>query len=490
MRRSTLGARLSSAVATVATLSAALLVVGAPPAAAEYKKGPGIGVALQPYKDPPREATEDWLGSYLVNGKQVWCVKFAFKEPDTNEVYQPSDVLKTKYGAALDPVHAADISYLLLRYADTKDTAESAALAHLLHQWTAAPRTPADLDPATNGFRTIAYNVPFHERALEEKLPGAMRTVAKLRADATANHGPWTPLLTKPTKPQVIGTPDTWPIEVRGAGGSGVGKVPVKVVLTDATSGGKTELTATTKDNGGPIALEVVPTGPKPSVSISLLAPADQPVVQHAVEDGTQSVVSTGGEKELKAAADTTAVTAPGQVAVAKVDEKTGQGIASVSLKVTGADKTTPAVDQDGKPLVGADGKPLVVVTGADGKATVPNLRTPQEVCVTEVAAPPGYEQSYDPNNPPSACGKLEPGKTVELRLVNKPNVPTVPQTIPAGDGPANAAAVLDAGGPSTGLLVALGALLLFAAGAGTALVRKGRGPIVVGRRMRKDWGH
>ncbi|RLK54505.1 SpaA isopeptide-forming pilin-related protein [Actinokineospora cianjurensis] len=490
MRRSTLGARLTSAVATVATLSAALLVVGASPAAADYQKGLGVGVAPQPYRGAPPTSTEDWLGSYVVGGKQVWCVKFAFKEPDTNEVYQPGDVLKTKYGDALSPTQAADISYLLLRYAETKDATEAAALAHLLHQWTAAPRSPADLNPATNGFRTIAYDIAFHDRELAQKAPAVVQAVGRLRADATANHGPWTTALTKPTKPQVIGTADTWTAEVRGAGGSGVGKVPVKVVLTDATSGGKTELTATTKDNGGPIALEVVPTGPKPSVSISLLAPADQPVVQHTVKDGTQSVVSTGGEKQLKAAADTTAVTAPGAVSVAKVDEKTGQGIASVSLKVTGADKTTPAVGQDGKPLVGADGKPLVVVTGADGKAAVPNLRTPQEVCVTEVAAPPGYEQSFDPAKPPSACGKLEPGKTLELRLVNKPNVPTVPQTIPAGDGPTNAAAVVDESGPSVGLLVALGALLLFAGGAGTALWRKGRGPVVVGRRMRKDWGH
>ncbi|GAA2970812.1 SpaA isopeptide-forming pilin-related protein [Actinokineospora diospyrosa] len=490
MRRSTFGVRLTSALATVATLSAALLVTGAAPAAAEYKKGLGIGVAPQPYKGASQEVVEDWLGSYIVNGKQVWCVKFAFKEPDTNEVYKSGDVLKTKYGADLDPVQAADISYLLLRYADTKDATEAAALAHLLHQWTAAPRTPADLDPATNGYRTIAYNIAYHEEALRAKDANVLTAVNRLKADATANHGPWTTTLTKPTKPQVIGTPDTWNIEVLGKGGSGVGKVPVKVTLVDATSGGKTELTATTKDNGGGIALEVVPTGPKPSVSISLLGPADQPVVQHAVKDGTQSVVSTGGEKEIKAAADTTAVTAPGSVAVAKVDEKTGKGIASVSLRVTGADKTTPAVDQDGKPLVGTDGKPLVVVTGADGTATVPNLRTPQEICVTETAAPPGYEQSFDAANPPSACGKVDAGKTLELKLANKPNVPTVPKTIPAGDTPAAAAAVLDDGGPSVGLLVALSALLLFAAGAGTALVRRGRGPVVVSRRMRKDWGH
>ncbi|WP_035305986.1 SpaA isopeptide-forming pilin-related protein [Actinokineospora inagensis] len=488
MRRTSLGARLASAVATVATLAAGLVVLGATPALAAYQKGLGVATAPQPYKDAPKTTTEDWLGSYVVNGKQVWCVKFAFKEPDTDEAYKPGDILKTKYGADLDPTAAANISYLLLRYANTTDLNEAAALAHLLHTWTASPRTPADLLPS-NGYRTVAYDVAFHDRELQ-RFPGVQAALTKLKADATANHGPWTTQLTKPAKPQLIGVSDKWTVEVHGATGSGVGKVPVRVTLTDATVDGKTSVTASTKDNGEGVALSVTPTGPNPSVSISLLSPADKPVVQNAVDDATQAVVSTGGEKELTAKDQTTAVTQPGTVSVSKVDEKTGKGIASVSLRVTGKDKATAAVGQDGKPLVGADGKPLVVTTAADGKAAVPSLQTPQEICVVEVAAPPGYEQAFDPNNPPTACAKVDPGATVDIRLTNKPNAPTVPQTIPAGGDPANAAAILDEGGPSTGLLVALGALLLFAAGAGSLLVRRAGGVRVVSRRMRKDWGH
>ncbi|SDD02489.1 MSCRAMM family protein [Actinokineospora iranica] len=485
MGRTTLGARLTAGAAGVATLAAVFLAVGAPTATAEIQNGLGYETApAQPYQGNPDAS--DWLGSYMVGGKQVWCVQYAHHAPDSDEQYHPGEPLKTKWGTELKPAVAADISYLLLRYTNTKSADESAALAHLLHQWTAAPLHPDQLAP-TNDFRTIAYNAQYHL----DKLPASAKAaVDRLKEDASANHGPWTTAITKPAKPQIIGTPDTWTIEVRNAADKGVAKVPVTITLTDATSGGKSTLTVPTKDDGSGVALEVIPTGPNPSVKISLASPADRPVVQQAVQVNTQRVVSTGGEKELTAESKTTAVTAPGAAKVTKTDEKTGKGIAGVSLRITAADKTAPAVAQDGKPLVGEDTKPLVVVTGADGTADVPNLRTPQEICVTEVAAPPGYEQAFDPAAPPSACGNVEPGGTLAVKLVNKPNVPTVPQTIPAGDTPALAAAVLDDGGPSTGLLVALSALLLLAAGTGATIVRRARGPQVVGRRMRKDWGH
>ncbi|GLZ39871.1 hypothetical protein [Actinokineospora sp. NBRC 105648] len=487
MGRTTLGARLVAGVAGAAVLSAAFTTAAAPTAVATVQPGLGIATPAQPYKNNPEPT--DWLGSYTVDGKQVWCVQYAYLAPDSDEPYRGGEPLKTKWGTELDGTVAADISYLLLRYSDTKSVDEAAALAHLLHSWTAAPQTPDQLLP-TNDFRHVAYDVPFHQNALAQKSAGAVAAVDRLKADATANHGPWTAALTKPTKPQVIGTADTWTVEVRNAK-TGVGKVPVKITLTDATVDGKTTATLNTKDDGSGIALQVTPTGPKPAVAISLLSPADRPVVRPAADENTQRVVSTGGEKELTAREDTTATTAPGNAAVTKVDEKTGKGIAKVSLRVTAADKTAPAVGQDGKPLLGADGKALVVVTGDDGKAVVPNLRTPQEICVVEVAAPAGYEQSFDPNAPPSACGKVDPGGTLELKVANKPNVPTVPKTIPAGENPAVAAAALvDESGPSTGLLVSLGALLLLAAGAGATLVRRARGPQVVGRKMRKDWGH
>ncbi|MGQ0840811.1 MSCRAMM family protein [Actinokineospora sp.] len=473
--------RFGAAAAGAALLAGTLLATGAPAAAAAVQVGIGYETApAQPYQGNPDPS--DWLGSYLVGGKQVWCVQYAFRAPDSDEQYQPGEALKTKWGTELAPDVAADISYLLLRYANTASADESAALAHLLHSWTAAPRNADQLLPS-NTFRTIAYSAPFHL----EKLPtSAQAAVDRLRADATANHGPWTTAITEPTKPQIIGTPDVWSVEVRNAAGTGVAKVPVRLTLTDATVDGKTTITLPTQDNGGPIAVTVTPTGPNPALAITLASPADRPVVQQAVQVDTQRVVSTGGEKELAARAAVTAVTAPGAAAVAKVDEKTGRGIAGVSLRVTGADKTAPAVGQDGKALVGPDGKPVVVVTGADGTVAVPNLKTPQQVCVVEVAAPPGYEQAFDPAAPPSACGEVRPGGTLTLTVANKPNVPTVPQTIPAGDGTSAAAAVLG-GGPSTGLLVGLGALVLLAS-AGTAVLVRGRRRTVVSRGMRGDW--
>ncbi|SDI39840.1 hypothetical protein SAMN05192558_115132 [Actinokineospora alba] len=486
MGRTNFGARLIAGVASASLLAGALLVSAAPTAAAAVQEALGYKTSpSQPYKGNP-DAT-DWSGSYLVNGQQVWCVQYAYLAPDTDEQYQPGETLKTKWGTELSPDIAAQSSYLLLRYSTTKSPDEAAALAHLLHSWTAAPQNPGQLLP-TNTFRTIAYDAPFHLA----KLPASAKAaVDRLKADATANRGPWTTGITKPTAPQIIGTPDKWTVKVANAAGKGVGAVPVKITLTDALVDGRKTLTLPIPEAGGPLTLNVTPTGPNPKVAISLSAPADKPVVRQAVQVDTQRVVSTGGEKQLTGAEAVTAVTAPGKVAVAKVDEKTGKGIAGVSLRITAADKTKPAVDQDGKPLTGADGTPSVVVTGADGTAAVPNLRTPQQICVIEVAAPPGYEQAFDPAAPPSACGEVTPGATLTLKVANKPNVPTVPKTIPAGDGQAVAAAALDDGGPSTGLLAGLGVLVLVGGALVALLLLHGpsRRRVVVGRGMRRDWG-
>lgn len=487
MARTTLGARLTAGVAGAAVAACLTTVVAAPTAAAAVQEGLGHKTTpAQPYRGNPD--SYDWLGSYIVNGEQVWCVQYAHKAPDTDEQYRPGETLKTKWGTTLPADIAADISYLLLRYTRTDSRDEAAALAHLLHSWTAGPQNPGQLNPS-NDYRKIAYDAPFHLSKLPQ---GARAAVDRLKADAAANRGPWTATLTAPTAPQIIGTPDQWTVDVRNARDTGVADVEVSLTLTDAEVDGKTSLTVSTGEDGTAAAFEVTPTGPNPKVAVSLLSPAERPVVRQAVQVDTQRVVSTGGEKELTANKAVTAVTAPGKVAVAKVDGKTGKAIADVSLRVTGPDKTAPALDQDGKPLVGPDGKPVVLVTGADGTATVDNLRTPQRICVVEVAAPPGYDDAFDPANPPSACGAVEPGDTLTLKLANVPNKPTVPRTIPAGDDPAAAALTSGGGdGPSTGLLAGVGALVaLLAAAFALLFAQARRRREVVGRAMRQDWGY
>ncbi|GAA2812408.1 hypothetical protein GCM10010470_54790 [Saccharopolyspora taberi] len=385
----------------------------------------------QPYRGNP-QPERDWLGSYVVNGQQVWCVQFAFTAPDSGEEYRPGDELKTKWGEKIPDDVAANISYLLLRYGTTQDADKAAALAHLLHSWTSAPRNAGDLNPA-KGFKDIAYDVDGHLAKLPE---GAKNAVESLRAEAVENRGPWDAALTAPEEPQTIGQAAEWKLTVERAGDKGVGDVPVKLNVTDAEVEGLGEDgTVTTPEDGSPLALKVTPTGPNPKITGELSAPADRPYVQQAVNqpDTTQRVVSTGGEKQLTVEDATTAVTAPGVVQVGKLDAESQAGIAGVALRVTAPDGK-PALRQDGSELVGPDGQPAVVTTGADGTVSVPGLKTPQDVVITEVAPAKGYEESFDAANPPSVAGKLEPGQTLTLSLTNKANTPTVPIQIPAGD--------------------------------------------------------
>jgi hypothetical protein len=137
---------------------------------------------------------------------------------------------------------------------------------------------------------------------------------------------------------------------------------------------------------------------------------------------------------------------------------------------LTGKDRASPAVDQDGKPIVGADGKPTVLITGSDGVASVPNLKTPQEICVIEVAPPPGFDQGFDPNAPASACGIVEAGATLALAVNNRPNVPIM---VPAGDQPMSVGygQVIDTRPPWAWL--GFGAMLLMAGGLGGLAVRR-----------------
>lgn len=416
-----------------ATLAAGVTLLALPAAIAQAAPQEGLGYQheAQPYKDRPNGP--GWSGSYIWNKKQVWCVAYALKAPDSDVEYKEGDELLTKGGKSLAPDIAANISYLLLRYSTTTSADEAAGLSHLLHTWTAAPDAQAGI--------AIGADVPFQKVAYDEqfnydRLPAsAHEAIARMKADAEANRGPWAAQVIAPTGDQLIGTADTWTVTVSKQSGGGVGGVPVTAELTDAKIEGSDAGTAelVTPADGKPLTLKVVPTGPSPSVAVRLDSPADKPVVHVPADSTMQRIVTTGGEKKLTANASASAKTPPGIVKIGKVDSETKKPLAGAALRVTAADGSTPAVLQDESPLVGPEGTPVVLQTGADGTAVVEDLRTPQEICVVEVAAPKGYEENYDPNAPPKACGKVEPGQTLVLQLSNKPNKPIVPITIPAG---------------------------------------------------------
>ena len=301
--------RRTRAVVTAGLLVAGLSVFGAPAASATVQQGIGYATSpAQPYLHNPDEA--DWLGSYVVNGAQAFCVQFAYLAPDSDELYQPGTPLRTKWDTELPADVAADISYLLLRYGDTKNPDEAAALAHLLHTWTASPQNPGQLDPG-NDFRHIAYDAPFHLA----KLPaGAQAAVRALTDDAAANRGPWTATVTAPATPQTMGVAADWTIAVTNAAGKGVADVPVTVDAVDATfpgADGKPVTTGTVTSGADGLVLKVTPTGAAPKIHITLASPAEAPVVRQAVQIDTQRVVSTGGEKELTQSAATTASPPP-----------------------------------------------------------------------------------------------------------------------------------------------------------------------------------
>jgi hypothetical protein len=279
---------------TAGFLIVGMALAGAPAASATVQQGIGYQTSpAQPYLNNPD--TADWLGSYVVNGKQAFCAQFAYLAPDTP---LPAEV-------------AADISYLLLRYGDTKSADEAAALAHLLHTWTAGPQNPQQLDPALD-FKHIAYDAPFHLT----KLPAsAQAAVQVLTSDAAANRGPWTTSVIAPTATQTIGVPADWGITVTNAAGKSIVKVPVTVTAVDATfldAAGKpvtTGLVTTTAVS--PLVLKVTPTGTAPKIDIKLSSPAEVPIVQQAVQVNTQRVVTTGGEKQLTGTGATTASPPP-----------------------------------------------------------------------------------------------------------------------------------------------------------------------------------
>ncbi|MFI9386383.1 SpaA isopeptide-forming pilin-related protein [Kutzneria sp. NPDC052558] len=465
--------KLVAGVTGITMLAGAAMLAAPVVASAAPTTGYGHAVTpAQPYLHNPD--TSDWLGSYVVGGKQVYCVRFALNAPDSDTPYKPGDVLKDKWGNALAPDVAAKISYLLLRYADTTDPDQAAALAHLLHSYTSGvPAKDPRLDPA-NDFNHIGYDTAGHLAKLQAQFPGAYAAVAKEEADATANQGPWDVSVVAPTAAQIIGTADKWTVKVTHAGTDKlVTGVPVKLTVSDGTV---EKDTVTTPADGSPLVVDVTPTGPNPTIKVDLSAPADQPVVQAPVNTGgnLQWIVSTGGEKALSGTAKTTAVTAPGTVKVTKVDSKTGAGIANAQLRITAGDKTASAIKQDGSPLNGADGKPVVVTTGADGTATVDNLKTPQDICLIEVAAPAGYDQNFNASSPPNVCGTVQAGQTLALKVANTPNTPTVPVKIPAGGSPmvADAATVTTLDPAALG---AVGGLVVIALGGVGLMLRRRR---------------
>jgi hypothetical protein len=298
------------AVLASGLLVAGFSLAGAPVAAAEVQLGLGHHTSpAQPYLNNPDPS--DWLGSYVVGGKQVFCVQFAHLAPDSNEIYQPGQPLMTKWGTPLPADVAANISYLLLRYGDTQKPDEAAALAHLLHSWTAGPQSPEQLNPALD-FRNIAYDAPFHL----PKLPaGAQTAVQALTDDAVANRGPWTAAVTAPANPQTIGVAADWTITVHNAAGKGVPNVPVTVSAVDATftdaAGAQVSTGTVTTGTADPLVLKVTPIGTSPKLDIELASPAAVPVVQQAVEINTQRIVSTGGEQKLTGTAKTSASPPP-----------------------------------------------------------------------------------------------------------------------------------------------------------------------------------
>ncbi|MCE6994444.1 hypothetical protein LZG04_06430 [Saccharothrix sp. S26] len=459
-----------------AVLATGLALLAAPAAGAQpplVEKGPGHETDAQGYRGKP--AGGDWLGSYKWRGQQVWCVQYSLLAPDSNVEYKEGDELRSKGGARLPDDVAGSISYLLLRYANTQSNDEAAALAHLLHTWTAYedPANGISLDPNSD-FKHIAYNADFHYQQLG-RFGQAQQAVKRLEEEAAANRGPWTAKVSAPTKEQVIGTPDTWVVDITKTDGGQVAGAPVSVELTDATleSGAPAGELATPTD-GKALAVQVVPTGPNPSVTVKLDSPADRPKVHVPANNDMQRIVTTGGEKKLAANASTTAKTPPGVVKVAKTDAETGKAISGVALKVTAADGSTPAQRQDDTALTGPEGTPLVLQTSADGTAEVPDLRTPQEICVIEVAPAKGYEEFFDPTAPPKACGKVEPGQTLALALTNKPDKPVVPITIPAGsEGAGVVAKAAFTTQTPTGALVGFGGVVLIGATLVGLLVRR-----------------
>jgi hypothetical protein len=450
-------------------LLAGLIGIASPgTAAAAPQHAHGESVPAQPYLHNPDSL--DWLGSYVVNGQQSWCINFAFKAPDANEQFTTSQNLMTKWGTPVDPTIAAEISFLLLRNGTTQSDDVAAAMSFLLHSWTAAPDGTHTTAPG-NDFHNIAFDAPLH---LNEMLPSTKAAVTALQADAAANHGPWTTAMSAPS-PLVIGTATNWTITVLNPAGKGVPGVAVTIAATDATlPNGTASQVINTPADGSALTVAVKPTGANPKLVATLDSPAAMPVVRVPTDPNTQKVVTTGGVTPITSTTTSPAQTPPGNVSITKTDSKSAAPLAGASIELTGADKSTAALQQDGTPLKGSDGKPLVVVTAQNGTATVTGLKTPQTVCMIEVTPPPGFDQSFNANAPPTVCGTVNPGLTLQLAMTDVAN--KIPIHVNAGGPPPTiTAAALVTNRPVPGALIGFGGLLVLGAAAGTVLARRAR---------------
>src|SRR6266702_2309690 len=450
-------------------LLAGLIGIASPgTAAAAPQHAHGESVPAQPYPHNPDSL--DWLGSYVVNGQQSWCINFAFKAPDANEQFTTSQNLMTKWGTPVDPTIAAEISFLLLRNGTTQSDDVAAAMSFLLHSWTAAPDGTHTTAPG-NDFHNIAFDAPLH---LNEMLPSTKAAVTTLQADAAANHGPWTTAMSAPS-PLVIGTATNWTITVLNPAGKGVPGVAVTIAATDATlPNGTASQVINTPADGSALTVAVKPTGANPKLVATLDSPAAMPVVRVPADPNTQKVVTTGGVTPITSTTTSPAQTPPGNVSITKTDSKSAAPLAGASIELTGADKSTAALQQDGTPLKGSDGKPLVVVTAQNGTATVTGLKTPQTVCMIEVTPPPGFDQSFNANAPPTVCGTVNPGLTLQLAMTDVAN--KIPIHVNAGGPPPTiTAAALVTNRPTPGALIGFGGLLVLGAAAGTVLARRAR---------------
>lgn len=313
--------RLAALVTGAAFVAGSALVATPGIAAAEADQGHGYTIhPAQPTQDNPD--SYEWVGSYVVNGKQVWCVDYMYKAPDSDEEYEPGDTLQTKWGDPLPADDASQISYMLLRYGDTTDDDRAAALAYWMHTWT-APITDADgTKHPTSGVddhKKLAYDPDFHK----ENLPAAaQQAIDDMLTDAKANHGPWTGKVTAPEQDQTIGKQGTWTVQVLNASGEGLADVPVTVTASGATLAKPDEpdqpdgsaqnvdqaaadsgeqdagVTVTTGEDGTATVL-VTPKRQEPKVTASFASPNETPTVKKPLEESTQKIVLTGGEKTV-----------------------------------------------------------------------------------------------------------------------------------------------------------------------------------------------
>lgn len=468
------------AVGVVGTLllagSATALTAGTAAASVD-ETGNGWSVPAQPYLNNPD--TTDYLGSYVVGGQAVWCVDFALKAPDSNAAYNVDGPLTTKWGQPVDATTAAEISYLLLRYGDTTSKDDAAALSHLLHLWTApAADSPNPSDPYNKNldYHQIAYDPTMHLQGLAGVSAGAVTAVTTLQNDAAANHGPWTMSMTAPNGQQLIGTADAWTVNVLNAAGKGLANVAVTLTATDASfPGNTTSEVVNTPSDGSPLSVTATPTGLNPKITATVTSPAAMPKMLVPADPNMQKIVTTGGTTPITSTQTTTAQSPPGTLTVVKTDAQSNKPLANATFVVTGADKKSAALSLLGAPINGADGTPLTVTTGADGHATVNNLRTPQTVCMIETSPPPGYDQAFNPASPPSQCAQINPGQTVTVSVTDTAN--KIPVAIPAGGPPATMTAMSTVlSQPAPVALFVFGGLLLIAAGfAGTVVVRRRR---------------